>query len=73
MSRVMGRERANRFWPIRSLHDAGTAALRMEHDAGGIEVGKLADLMVLSQHLFEIQPDQISAYSRVYIITGTLP
>ena len=118
MWRVIGRERANRFWPSKSLHDAGTAtvyrsdwpsvvpssspwpgtqamvarcdpyghargalapeqsiglagaleiftcngaaALRMEHDAGGIEVGKLADLMVLSQNLFEIPPGQIS-------------
>ena len=33
--------------------------LGMERDVGSIEVGKLADLVVLEKNLFEIPPDQI--------------
>ena len=119
MAAVIGRERANRFWPIKTLHDAGVtmiygsdwpsvvpspspwpgieamvtrrdpygqapgalapeqaitladaleiftrngaAALRMQPQAGSIEVGKFADLIVLDRNLFEIAPEQISA------------
>lgn len=118
MADVMGRERAERFWPIRSLGEAGALmvygsdwpsvspspspwpgieamvtrrdpygvapgalgaeqaipladaiaiftrngayAMRMEKDSGSIEVGKLADLIVLDRNLFEIPVEQIS-------------
>ena len=33
--------------------------LGMEREVGSIEVGKLADLVVLEKNLFEIPPDQI--------------
>ena len=31
----------------------------MEHDIGSIEVGKLADLIVLEKNLFEVAPQDI--------------
>ena len=34
--------------------------MHMEHDTGSIEVGKYADLIVLSQNLFEIPTERIS-------------
>jgi predicted amidohydrolase YtcJ len=37
----------------------GAYLLHQEHDTGTIEVGKLADLVVLRHNLFEIPPDQI--------------
>lgn len=33
--------------------------LRMEHDIGSVEVGKLADLIVLERNLFEVAPKDI--------------
>ncbi|MGH2901900.1 MAG: amidohydrolase, partial [Solirubrobacteraceae bacterium] len=117
MAEVIGRERADRFWPIKTLLDAGvlmvygsdwpsvvpspspwpgieamvtrrdpygvapgalapeqaigltdaiaiftrngSVAMRLEKETGSIEVGKLADLIVLDRNLFEIPPEQI--------------
>ena len=39
---------------------AGAKALRMEQDIGSIEVGKLADIIVLNHNLFEIPAEAIS-------------
>ncbi|MGB5345658.1 MAG: amidohydrolase family protein, partial [Woeseia sp.] len=33
---------------------------KREHDTGSIEVGKLADLIVIDQNLFELAPEDIS-------------
>ena len=33
--------------------------IRMERDVGSIEVGKLADLVVLEKNLFDIPPSEI--------------
>ena len=38
----------------------GAAAVRMEGEAGSIEVGKFADMIVLDRNLFAIAAEQIS-------------
>lgn len=40
---------------------AGARQMRMENKIGSIEVGKLADLVVLEKNLFEISPEEIAA------------
>jgi hypothetical protein len=42
--------------PFTCRHMTGTVLLRPE---GSIEAGKLADLIILSQDLFKVDPDQI--------------
>ena len=37
---------------------------------GSLEVGKKADLVVLSKNLFEIDPDDISEVEVVYTVMG---
>ena len=44
---------------IKSYTLNGAYQLRMEHQLGSIEVGKLADIVVLNQNLFEIDRNQI--------------
>ncbi len=41
-----------------------------EHIKGTLEVGKLADMVVLSQDLFTITPDDIPATRVLYTIVG---
>ncbi len=41
-----------------------------ENDKGVLEAGKLADLVVLSQDIFRINPDEIQKTAVVYTITG---
>ncbi len=41
-----------------------------ERDKGTLETGKLADLVVLSQDIFRIKPDEIQKTSIVYTIVG---
>lgn len=44
---------------IRGYTINGAYQLRMEDQIGSIEVGKLADLVVLDENLFEMDPDDI--------------
>ena len=41
-----------------------------ENDKGALEAGKLADIVVLSQDIFRIPPDEIQKTAVVYTITG---
>ena len=43
-------------------------ANRLDHDSGSIEVGKRADLVILSEDLFELPPERISEASVVRTI-----
>ena len=44
-----------------------------ELETGSIETGKLADLIVLDQNLFEIEPEQISDTKVLLTLFGGLP
>jgi predicted amidohydrolase YtcJ len=44
--------------------------MHMERDVGSIEVGKYADLVVLSQNLFEVPTERISDTTIVQTILG---
>lgn len=46
---------------------------RLEQDTGSIEVGKLADLVVLDQNLFEIAPERISETRAVLTLFAGQP
>ncbi|MFO7164630.1 MAG: amidohydrolase [Mycolicibacterium hassiacum] len=69
--RLIGRPDADMLEPERErldLHQAlhaatlGAArALRLDHVAGSIEVGKAADLVVLRRNLFDLDPHEIAA------------
>ena len=48
----------------------GAFAMRREKDEGSIEAGKLADLILLSQNIFEIDPHQISKTQSVLTMVG---
>ena len=56
---------ANRLPSLRQMINgytlAGARQLRMADRIGSIEVGKLADLIVLEKNLFDIPPDEIAA------------
>ena len=54
-----------------TLH--GAAQLEFENDLGSIEVGKVADLVILDHNLFETPPNQIkSARPTVILMEGKL-
>lgn len=42
----------------------------LEHETGSIDVGKLADLIVLDGNLFEVPVDQIHAVRVLRILLG---
>jgi predicted amidohydrolase YtcJ len=46
---------------------------RQETETGSIEVGKLADLVVLDQNLFEVAPEDISETKAVLILFAGRP
>jgi predicted amidohydrolase YtcJ len=48
----------------------GAWVLGVEDDLGSIEVGKHADMIVLDQNLFEIDPDDISNTKVLQTILG---
>ncbi len=48
----------------------GAIACRREDKEGSIEVGKLADLIIISQNLFEIPPDQIGKTKVLVTMVG---
>ncbi|MBW1907175.1 MAG: amidohydrolase family protein [Deltaproteobacteria bacterium] len=48
----------------------GAWVLGVEDDLGSIEVGKHADVIVLDQNLFEIDPDDISNTKVLQTILG---
>ena len=53
------------------MHTINSAyQMHMEHVTGSIEVGKYADLVVLSQNLFEVQTEQISETKILQTILG---
>ena len=60
-----------------TLH--GAAQLGLENDLGSIEVGKVADLVVLDRNLFETPPNQIKTARPTAIlmegklVSGTIP
>jgi predicted amidohydrolase YtcJ len=49
---------------LRAITMDAAYTLRMEKETGSLEVGKLADLIVLDRNFFEIQPEDI-AHTRV--------
>jgi predicted amidohydrolase YtcJ len=58
---------------IRGYTLNGAAQLGMENDLGSIEVGKVADLVVLDRNLFETLPGQIkSARPTAVMMEGKL-
>ncbi len=53
------------------MHTINSAwQMHMERDTGSIEVGKYADLVVLSQNLFEVPTEQISDTTVLQTILG---
>ncbi len=53
---------------------AGSAWVNhLDNDTGTIEEGKLADLIVLDQNLFEIEPEQISDTKVLLTLFGGSP
>jgi predicted amidohydrolase YtcJ len=58
---------------IRGYTLNGAAQLGLESELGSIEVGKIADLVVLDRNLFEVLPDQIkSARPTAILMEGRL-
>jgi len=58
---------------IRMMTLNGTKAMEREDEIGSIEVGKFADMVVLDQNLFEIEPDKIVETNvRLTIFGGTV-
>ena len=58
---------------IRGYTLNGAAQLGLENDLGSIEVGKVADLVVLDRNLFETPPNQIrSARPTAVLVEGAL-
>jgi predicted amidohydrolase YtcJ len=58
---------------IRGYTLNGAAQLGLEKNLGSIEVGKVADLVVLDRHLFETLPGQIkSARPTAVLMEGKL-
>jgi hypothetical protein len=55
---------------LRAYTSACAFAEFAEKEKGTLEIGKLADVTVLSQDLFKIKPDQIRTTSVVYTIVG---
>lgn len=55
---------------VRAYTSSGAYAEFAEKDKGTLEVGKLADLVVLSQDIFRTNPDDIQKTSVVYTIVG---
>jgi predicted amidohydrolase YtcJ len=48
----------------------GAFAMRREKDEGSIEAGKLADLIILSQNIFEVDPHKIAETKPVLTMVG---
>ena len=55
---------------VRAYTSSAAYAEFAEKDKGTLEVGKLADLVVLSQDIFRINPDDIRKTTVVYTIVG---
>ncbi|HEY3135024.1 MAG TPA: amidohydrolase [Blastocatellia bacterium] len=55
---------------VRAYTSSAAYAEFAEKDKGTLEVGKLADLVVLSQNIFRINPDDICNTTVVYTIVG---
>ncbi len=55
---------------VRAYTLSGAYAEFAEHVKGSLEVGKLADLVVLSHDLFTIAPDEIPSVEILYTIVG---
>lgn len=55
---------------VRAYTSACAYAEFAENDKGALEAGKLADIVVLSQDIFRINPDEIQKTAVVYTITG---
>lgn len=53
---------------IRFMTLGGAYSMRKENELGSIEKGKAADMVVLNQNLFEIDPDSIINCNVVYTI-----
>ena len=57
----------------------GAAQLGLDNDLGSIEVGKVADLVVLDRNLFEALPSQIKSASPTAVfmegelVSGAIP
>jgi predicted amidohydrolase YtcJ len=72
-------ERLSREQLLEGYTRNGAYQLRMENDLGSIEVGKLADLVVLEGDLFEVDPHEIwktkpsAVMMEGKIIQGSLP
>ncbi len=54
-------ERLSREQLVQGYTQNGAYQLRLEDQVGSIEVGKMADFVVLDQNLFEVVPEEISA------------
>lgn len=65
------KERVDDLLAVIKMHTINSAyQMHMERDTGSIEVGKYADLVVLSQNLFEVPTERISDTGVVQTILG---
>jgi len=55
---------------VRAYTLSGAYAEFAERDKGTLDVGKMADVVVLSQDIFRINPDEIQKTGVVYTIVG---
>ena len=62
--------RAPRAAVLRAITMDAAYTLRMEKEIGSLEVGKLADLIVLDRNFFDIQPEDIAHIKVLQTMVG---